>query len=95
MKLSKIDQVNLAEKIKLWKEKSPSSNYYFRPYKPNNDPPENLLYVHQENWQRNLLIKYGNEISLIDATYKTTKYALPLFFVCVKTNCGYSVVGKL
>ena len=28
----------------------------------------------------------------MDATYKTSKLATPLFFLCVKTNCGYSVV---
>lgn len=25
--------------------------------------------------------------------YRTTRYALPLFFLCVKTNVGYQVVG--
>jgi hypothetical protein len=39
------------------------------------------------------MVKYGNEISLLDATYKTTNYALPFFFVCVKTNSGYAIVG--
>ena len=29
-----------------------------------------------------------------DTTYKTTKYELALFFVCVRTNVGYSVVGE-
>ena len=30
----------------------------------------------------------------MDATYKTTKYSIPLFFVCVKTNVSYSVVAE-
>ena len=30
---------------------------------------------------------------LLDATYKTTKYAVPLLFLCVKTNTDYSVVA--
>ena len=30
--------------------------------------------------------------TLIDATYKTTKYTILLFFICVKTNVSYSVV---
>ncbi len=30
----------------------------------------------------------------INATYKTTRYDLALFFICVKTNVGYSVVGE-
>lgn len=29
----------------------------------------------------------------IDATYKTTLYDLPLFFVAVRTNVGYHIVG--
>ena len=38
--------------------------------------------------------KYGNRITLLDATYKTTKYSIPLFFVAVKTNVKYMVVGS-
>ena len=38
--------------------------------------------------------KYGNHICLVDATYKTTKYAIPLFFVVVKTNSDYQVVAS-
>ena len=30
----------------------------------------------------------------MDATYKTTKYALPLFFICLHTNVGYKVVAE-
>jgi len=53
-----------------------------------------FLWVHQYKWQKDLLLKYGNTICLIDATHKTTKYELPLFFVCVRTNVGYSVVSE-
>ena len=55
---------------------------------------QTFLYVHQTQWQKTLLERYGNNISLIDATYKTTRYDLALFFICVKTNVGYSVVGE-
>lgn len=55
---------------------------------------QSFLYVHQTQWQKKLLERYGNNISLIDATYKTTRYDLALFFICVKTNVGYSVVGE-
>ena len=54
-------------------------------------PGESLLFVYQAKWQQRLLLKYGNELSLIDATYKTTRYALPLFFLVVKTNVDYQV----
>ena len=53
-----------------------------------------LLWVHQNEWQKELLVKYGNVITLIDATYKTTKYDLALFFLCVKTNVNYTVVAE-
>ena len=29
----------------------------------------------------------------MDATYKTMRYAMPLFFLCVKANVNYEVVG--
>ena len=38
--------------------------------------------------------KHGNHICLLDATYKTTKYAIPLIFVVVKTNSDYQVVAS-
>ena len=31
---------------------------------------------------------------MLDATYKTTRYSLPLFFVVVKTNIDYQIVGS-
>ena len=51
-----------------------------------------LLFVHQTAWQKRLLRLYGNDICFLDATYKTTRYALPLFFIAVKTNVDYQVV---
>ena len=44
-----------------------------------NEFDQSLLYIHQEKWQQDLMLKYGNTISLIDATYKITKYELPLY----------------
>ena len=44
-----------------------------------------LLFCHQTRWQQHLLCGYGHEICLLDATYKTSRYALPVFFVCVRT----------
>ena len=59
-----------------------------------NNCEQSLLWVHQTQWQQQLLNMYGNEICLLDATYKTTHCELPLFFVCVQTNCGYSVIAE-
>ena len=58
------------------------------------DYEQTLLVVHQEMWQAELLQKYGNTITLMDVTYKTTRYDLALFFICVRTNVGYQVVGE-
>jgi len=49
-----------------------------------------FLYVHQDQWQKDLLLRYGNLLTLMDATYKITKYSIPLFFLCVKTNVVHS-----
>lgn len=53
-----------------------------------------FIFVHQEPWQQRLLIRYGNILALLDATYKTTKYSLPLFLLCVRSNVGYIPVAE-
>ena len=58
------------------------------------DSSQNFLLVLQDEWQKKLLERYGNTICLIDATYKTTQYDLPLYFICVKTNVGYIIVAE-
>ena len=45
-----------------------------------------MLSVHQPLNPRYLLGRYGNKLCLLDVTFKTTRHALPLFFVAVKTN---------
>ena len=45
---------------------------------------QNLLFAHETAWQRQLTSRYGNEIMLLDATYKNMKYELPFFFLVVK-----------
>ena len=53
-----------------------------------------ILFIHQTEWQRQLIARYGNDMVLLDATYRTTQYALPLFFIAVKTNFDYQIVGS-
>ena len=85
---SKFDQDNLNAKIQNWKEQGSKASHFFRPYVEKDSSKEevggNLLWVHQEEWQKELMCKYGNCISLIDATYKTTRYDLrtPIFCMC-------------
>ncbi|XP_074648995.1 uncharacterized protein LOC141904314 [Tubulanus polymorphus] len=54
---------------------------------------DDLLFCYQSSWQQRLMARYGNDLCLMDATYRTLKYALPLFFICVRTNVNYTVVG--
>ena len=41
-----------------------------------------------------LIKRYVNEMILLDATYKTTRYTLPLMFIVVKTNVDYQTVAS-
>ena len=50
-----------------------------------------LLFVYQAKWQMDLIKRYGNEMVLVDAAYKTTRYALLLLFMVVKTNVDYQI----
>ena len=50
-----------------------------------------MMFVYQSKEMKNMYQRYGNHMILLDATYKTTKYALPLFFVVVQTNVNFQV----
>lgn len=98
-KYCKDDQESLGRKIDEWEEKTSSSKFFFRPHHAKqteedddskaeeSQSQQNFLFIHQEEWQQRLLQRYGSELVFMDATYKTTAYAIPLFFVCVRTKC--------
>ena len=102
---SSVDQENLRAKMLEWSADE-QNMFYFRPYVDNvassdvdgdecvmgSRGESGLLLVHQTTWQQRLLQRYGN-MCLLDATYKTTRYAVPLFFLCVRTNVDYAVVA--
>ena len=50
-----------------------------------------LLFIYQSRQMKRLYHRYGCHTIFLDATYRTTKYALPLFFLVVKTNVNYQV----
>ena len=52
-----------------------------------------MLFLYQSQFQRELLLRYGSEMVLMDSTYQTTKYEIPLFFLCISTNVGYTMIG--
>ena len=102
----KLISKNISEKINQWSSSNPEDFFFFRPYgevssgsseeegNPEEAATNTLLFVHQTMWQRRLLQRYGNHMCLLDATYKTARYALPLFFLVVQTNVDYQVVGS-
>ena len=51
-----------------------------------------FLLVMQTARQRELLVKYGNTVTLMEAIYKTCKYNFPCFFLTVKTSVGIGQV---
>ncbi|KAF0711957.1 zinc finger BED domain-containing protein 1-like [Aphis craccivora] len=90
---SKIDQNALRIKIEQWKKSQPKDNFYFQSYSEVDGVITPLIFCQQTEWQKYLLDRYGS-VCFIDATYKTTKYALPLFLLVVKTNVNYCVVAS-
>ena len=50
--------------------------------------------MHQPASQEKLFERYGNHICLLDATYKTTRYSIPLYFLVVKTSVDYQIIGS-
>ncbi|CAC5386269.1 unnamed protein product [Mytilus coruscus] len=90
------DQQNLLIQINKWRQEKANDNFYMRPAslpEDNEKQPTSFLLIIQTEFQRNLLVKYGQEIVLMDATYKTTKYDLPLFVLSVCSNVSYQAVG--
>ena len=78
LKLSLVDQENVALKVAEYHKLSSETKIHFQPFTKSdeNESSTELLWVHQEPWQQELLIKY-------DATYKTTKYDLPLRYALI------------
>jgi len=86
-----LDQEIVANKVAAWSSRRPLDFWVYRP--ADSDAGQHLLITHQSQWQRRLMLRYGQDLVFLDATYKTTRYALPLFFLCVHTNSGYMVVA--
>ena len=48
-----------------------------------------IMFVYQSKEMKNIYERCGNHMILLDVTYKTIKYALPLFFVVVHTSVTF------
>ena len=56
------------------------------------DSQSTFLLVIQTKAQKELMNKYGNNITLMDGIYRTTKYGFPCIFLTVKTSIGSGMV---
>lgn len=63
------------------------------PNEINESSKSTFLLVLQTKFQKELLHKYGNTISMMDGIYRTTKYGFPCFFITVKTSLGMGRVA--
>ena len=104
-----LDLQNLERKMQQWQSDDPNVKIHFRKCVESTenlsseieDSQESLdekskntfLFVHQTRDQQLLLKRYG-DLVLMDATYKTSKYALPLFMLAVPTNVKYLPVAE-
>nr|XP_045594154.1 uncharacterized protein LOC123755474 [Procambarus clarkii] len=102
LRISESDQEDVEIKIREWQQCQPEDKFYFRPYADVTDetsfhPPDyfqQLLVVYQTKWQCQLLDWYGQELCILDGTYKNLDNSLLLFFLAVKTDVDYQVVGS-
>lgn len=79
-----VDQIS----VRLLMEALPESDrWVFRESRPGTK----MILLHQTMWQRQMLVKYGNTVTCMDATYKTNEYAFPLFVVTVVDNHGAGI----
>ena len=60
-----------------------------------NTTNEKLLFVYQSLNMQRLYRRCASSLTMLDATYRTTKYALLYFFMVVKTNVNYQVRHRL
>ena len=54
-----------------------------------------LLFAYQSLDMKRLYRHYGGNLILLDATYKTCKYSLPLFFLVIQANISHPVAAVL
>ena len=52
----------------------------------NEESDGRFLFIYQFSDRMRICRKYAPYLILLDTTYRTTKYALPLYFLVVKTN---------
>lgn len=58
-------------------------------------PNNHFLFVYQNSDMRRLYRRYAVDAVLLDAAYRVCKYAIPLYFLVVRTNINFQVVAVI
>ena len=89
-----LDQEAIEQVISTWRHDKAQDLQQFRKCKQTaegHNSDNHLLLVQQAEW---LLKRYSQDMMYLDATYKTIKFAIPPFFLCIHTKFGYMVVAS-
>ncbi|XP_063787286.1 uncharacterized protein LOC134936231 isoform X2 [Pseudophryne corroboree] len=92
---SSLDLGHVVNLFQQWQQQQPRLKIFCRSNTTEDqfpDKPTSLL-CYQTEWQQSLLKTYGNQMTLLDAAHRSMGRALPLFFICVRTNLSYVIVG--
>ena len=54
-----------------------------------------MMFVYQSDEMQRLYRRYAPTLVLLDATYRTAKYSLPLYFLVVQTNVNYQAAAVI
>ena len=85
---SSSDEDNCQKTVEELQCKFLNDKFLFRPFIRDK---QSLLFIHQIADQRHILKRHGDELCCSDVTYKTSKFAVQIFFIVVKTNPDYQV----
>ncbi|KAH8036901.1 hypothetical protein HPB51_006962 [Rhipicephalus microplus] len=108
-RFSTVDQENARILIEKIRGEQPESSVVYRPYAARSfvgssdsdnveegvasECEDTLLFCFQTKFMRSMLKKYGVSVVCLDATHKTSDYALTVFLLVVKTPSGYTPAG--
>jgi len=53
----------------------------------------NFLFVYQSEWQKHILVHYGQVIVYVEPVHKHIQYSLPIYCLIVRTNVGFTIAG--
>ncbi|XP_062621423.1 uncharacterized protein LOC134283018 [Saccostrea cucullata] len=87
------EQENVSKHLAyLCKNEKPPGTFQYHFQAHSQEEEKKFLIVLQTTWQQELLAQFGNCL-VIDSTFNTTKFNIPLYELVVHTNTGYTPIG--